>query len=488
MKKVLAIVLLLALCASVAVACCACDNDGTITVTVYSTMGIKLKATFESYIQEFNNMYPNIKVVHETPENKYETLHTNINAKLKNGYGPSIAYCYPDHVAAYMQSNRVVSLDSFINSTDKVPVGKFGNTEEYPIGWTQAEIDDFVSTFYNEGKDSYGDGSTMYSLPYAKSTEVLYYNKDFFTENKIEVPTHWFATTANVDDDKTSMEYVCKRILEIDTNCIPLGYDSDSNFFITMCEQYMALEEYKDRELYTSTTGEHYLFDNEVTKGFMTKWNELFRKGYLTTQGVLDGKYTSTLFTARTAAAPNAKCTYMCVGSTGGSTYQIPKENTFEVGIAPLPQMSTEPSRARVISQGPSICMLKTKNNRSADQQLANWLFAKYMVSCPELLIEYSMESGYLPALKSAQNNPVYLAHLAKANGREYISAAAALECQNVMYNCYTSATFTGSADAREQVGILFAKCLQMQPGAETLAQQMDKAFDTAIRTCKFNV
>ena len=76
----------------------------------------------------------------------------------------------------------------------------------------------------------------MYTLPFSKSTEVLYYNKTFFDANNLSVPDHWFSTGEN---DTTSMEYVCARIKEIDTNpnTYPLGYDSEANWFITMCEQ-----------------------------------------------------------------------------------------------------------------------------------------------------------------------------------------------------------------------------------------------------------
>ena len=94
----------------------------------------------------------------------------------------------------------------------------------------------------------------MYSMPFSKSTEVLYYNKTFFTEHNIPVPTHWFNESA---DDSTSLEAVCQQILAIDPLSIPLGYDSEANLFITMCEQIGSP--------YTTAVGsEHFLFDNDI--------------------------------------------------------------------------------------------------------------------------------------------------------------------------------------------------------------------------------
>ena len=66
----------------------------------------------------------------------------------------------------------------------------------------------------------------MYTLPMSKSTEVLYYNKTFFDANGLTPPTTW-----------DEMEALCNKIVEIDPYSIPLGYDSENNWFITMTEQ-----------------------------------------------------------------------------------------------------------------------------------------------------------------------------------------------------------------------------------------------------------
>ena len=44
----------------------------------------------------------------------------------------------------------------------------------------------------------------FYSLPFNKSTEVLYYNKTFFEENNLTVPTTW-----------DEMEEVSNKITEL---------------------------------------------------------------------------------------------------------------------------------------------------------------------------------------------------------------------------------------------------------------------------------
>ena len=194
--------------------------DGSaVTIKFGHTMGAKLQEVLNYHIGEFNKLYPNITVEHST-YGGWSDIASLINTEIMGDNQPNIAYCYPDHVATYNMSKSVVILDDLINST--IEVTRDDGTTEV-LGLTAEQIDDFIDGFYNEGMQ-YGDG-LMYTMPMSKSTEVLYYNKTFFDENNLSVPTNW-----------EEMEAVCAKILEIDPKCIPLGYDSEDNWFITMCE------------------------------------------------------------------------------------------------------------------------------------------------------------------------------------------------------------------------------------------------------------
>ena len=302
--------------------------DGSaVTITFYHTMGESLRNVLDYYIGEFNKMYPNITIKHEQV-GSYNDVRDQIKKELTTDAQPNIAYCYPDHVAMYNQTGKVVTLDNFIASTATVTRAD-GTTEI--MGLTQEQIDDFIDGYYNEGK-MFGDGK-MYTMPLSKSTEVLYYNKTFFDEHGLKVPTTW-----------DEMEQVCEQIKAIDPECIPLGYDSESNWFITMCEQYGSP--------YTSATGDHYLFDNETNRNFVARFAEWYQKGYVTTETIY-GNYTSGLFNGSDDIR-----SYMGIGSSAGATYQRPKANAdgtypFDVGIATIPQVDA--SNPKVISQGPSI-------------------------------------------------------------------------------------------------------------------------------------
>ena len=435
-------------------------NGEKVKISFYHTMGANLREVLDDYIIEFNKLYPNITIEHKQV-GSYDDVRNQISTELTVGAQPNIAYCYPDHVALYNLANAVTNLDNLIDSTIEV-TRKDGSKEI--LGLTQEQKADFIQGYYNEGRQ-FGDG-LMYSMPLSKSTEVLYYNKTFFTENNIPVPTHWFSEGA---EDTTSMEYVFSKIVEKDPNCIPLGYDSESNLFITMCEQIGSP--------YTSATGEHFLFDNEVNKSVMNRFREWYSDLYMTTQELL-GSYTSELFVAQTGTR-----SYMSIGSSAGATHQRPAKvdgaYPFEVGICPIPQMN--PANPKVISQGPSLCIFQDSNPQEV---VASWLFMKYLTTTVEFQAEFSMASGYVPVIKSVANNDIYKAEfLDKADGGDYIAALSAKICLEQESAYYTSPAFNGSSVAREEVGYLVSNVISTK--TENPYDMISKAFKKAVANCK---
>ncbi|MCF0261546.1 MAG: extracellular solute-binding protein [Sphaerochaetaceae bacterium] len=425
--------------------------DGSaVTVKFYHTMGSNLSTVLDDYIVEFNKLYPNIKIEWEAI-GSYDDVRDQISTQIFVGSQPNMAYCYPDHVALYNMAGAVATLDNLINST--VEVKRADGSVEI-LGLTDAQKADFIEGYYNEGKQ-FGDG-LMYTMPLSKSTEVLYYNKTFFDANNIPVPTTW-----------EEMEKTCAMIKAIDPNSIPLGYDSEANWFITMCEQY--------NSPYTSATGDHFLFNNDQNKAFMKMFRDWYTKGYLTTQK-LYGAYTSGLFTSTSGIT-----SYMSIGSSAGASYQRPTANAdgsypFEVGITTIPQVSS--TNRKVISQGPSLCIFDKANPMEV---VASWLFVKYLTTTVEFQAEFSMVSGYVPVIKSVAENEIYADFLASADGGANVTALSAKVCLEQEDAYYTSPAFNGSSTARDQVGALLAKCLTLKTDAE-----INTAFADAVDECEY--
>ncbi len=437
--------------------------DGSaVTIVFYHSMGAKLQGVLDTYIEEFNKLYPNITIEHSSMGD-YDGVRDQIKTALTAGNQPNIAYCYPDHVALYNVAKAVVPLDNFINST--IPTtDALGN--EGVLGFTAEQIADFIPGYYAEGT-AFDEAGTMYTLPMSKSTEALYYNKTFFEENGLEVPKTW-----------DEMKALCERIKEIDPDCVPLGYDSEANWFITMCEQYGSDYTSLDED-------DHFQFDNEQNRDFVKMFREWHQEGLVTTEAIY-GSYTSGLFTA----TEGQRC-YMVIGSTGGASYQTPPKDgdgnpLFESAMATPPQVN--PDEPKVISQGPSLCIFKDDNPQEV---VASWLFVKFLTSNPEFQAAFSMASGYAPVIQSVQENEVYKAWLAEANGYNNMTALSVKLALSQSNAYYVSPAFNGSSVARDQVGKLMQDALVYGKDDNSITEadidaKIQKLFKDAVAECEY--
>lgn len=423
------------------------DTNTDVTISFWHTMGDKLQTQLDGIIERFNQVYPNITVNHEQIGG-YPDVRDNILKNIPVDATPNLAYCYPDHVALYKDARVVRTLDDYINDS------RYGIAEGT-----------IVDGFYGEGQ-TFGDG-LMYSLPFVKSTEVLYYNANFFAQHadKIKVPTTW-----------EEMWEVCRVIKEeIDPSSTPLGYDSESNWFITHAEQY--------GHQYTSSStkidgvdvgvGGHFLFNNKGNRDFVAELAEYFGKGYFTTEEIY-GAYTSGLFTAATNKS------YMCIGSSGGASYQT--SSAFTTGVTSVPQAEANVAGRRdaVISQGPSICMFKKAN---AQEELASWLFLKFLTTDVKSQADFAKASGYIPVSKAAQESDEYQAYLDTAAGNAAgITALVASVAVEQSDKYFTSPTFVGSSQARDEVGSILIKVLSAK--AQGKNPDIDSIFADAVNAC----
>ena len=432
--------------------------DGSkVEIMFYNTMGQKLRGVLDSAITRFNELYPNITVKYDASSGDYNTLLDKLSTEIQTGQQPNMAFCYPDHVALYNQSGAVLPLDDFLpdGAFNDMTVTNSKGTES--LGLTQEQVNDYIDAYYEEGR-VFGDGK-MYTLPFAKSTEVLYYNKTFFEKNKDKVSEPTSEMTWDQIFD------LCKEIKKIDPNCTPLGIDSEANLFITLCEQYGSA--------YTSATAPYYQFNNQTNKDFVTKFKGWYEANLFTTE-TINKSYTSNLFKEQKS--------YLSIGSSAGAQYQAPalKDDgtaDFEVGIVTIPQI--KPATPKSISQGPSVCLFK---NEDPQKVLASWLFTKFITTDLQFQASYSIQSGYVPVIKSVFENDVYKEHLASSTGYEGgITAFSAKVCKQLVDSngYYVSPAFLGSSKAREQVGILMVAAIT---GTKTI----DKAFADAIQECEY--
>ena len=180
----------------------------------------------------------------------------------------------------------------------------------------------------------------------------------------------------------------------------------------------------------------------------------------------------------------------MCIGSSAGATYQCPTAvggvYPFEVGVAMPPQMNK--NEPKVISQGPSVCIFKKSN---PNEVLASWLFAKYLTTSIAFQGQYSSVSGYVPVIKSVEQDPIYQeTFLDLADGNLFLPATC-VQVSNEMARMnayYVSPAFNGSSMARDEVGQLMQYCFANTLGlgddgiASYIADEFDYRYDRLVR------
>ncbi len=464
--------------------------DGSkVNVSFYHSMGQALGTILDDCIASFNEMYPNITIT-ETSFGDYPGVRDQIKTELSTMRAPSLAYCYPDHVSLYHLSNAVLPLDGFIESTLTV---KAADGSESILGLTQEQKDDYVPFYYEEGRmfgDRDGDGvNEMYTLPMLKSTELLYYNKTYFQKNNL------MSYVEDAEGNPISMTWeqmgtLCQTILDIEAAqeggakmnpCIPLGYDSEANWFITMAEQL-------DSGYTSNAEDNHFVFNNATNRQFVETFRDWYDKGYVTTKAIF-GSYTSDLFTQSDLRDENTgkkkTRSFMSIGSSGGASNQCPdpdanKQYPFEVGVTMIPQAN--PENPKMISQGPSLCLFKKQNPQEV---AAAWLFAKYLTTTVEYQARFSMQNGYTCAIQSVLSSPIYNeGFLQKANGNQYLQAACIDLTMQYKNYYYVSEAFNGSSQARDDMETLMKKCFQTPLGKDqTAAQLIESLFNDCYNT-----
>lgn len=287
-----------------------------------------------------------------TYQGGYGDLHAKVVAALSAGDAPHMGQAYGNNIIIYTQSEKVVQLDQYIFD----PTYGVEDWEDILEG-------------YRKENSSYPDGK-FYSLPCNKSTEVLYYNKNFFEEHGLTVPTTW--------DELKETAMAASDIL----GAPAFGYDSLQNLFITWTQQAGGQ--------YTNAEGEVF-FNSPEAREALQYFVDGVEGGYFRTAG--EDRYMSGPF--------NDQVAVMFVGSTSGSKYVGSDE--FEWDSAQVPFGKEK----KVIQQGSNMFMLES----TPGEQLATFEFMKYITST-EVTAFWAMNTGYLPVRTSARESEEYKAYV----------------------------------------------------------------------------
>ncbi len=292
--------------------------------------------------------------VNATCQGGYSDCHNKIVSALAAGTAPNIGQAYNNNMMTYMPSGKLMDLTDYLQDD-------FGITAE--------ELAQVVPSYLKENR-AFPDGKT-YATSLGKSTEVMFYNKTFFDEHGLEVPTTY-----------EELAEVAKQISQI-TGRPSVGFDSMDNLGIYGPVNFGAR--------YADVDGNLYLFDEDnidATMEFYRWWQKGIQEGYFRTAG--EDQYCSGPFSNGTIIA--------YIGSSAGTAYILP--DGFECAVTYSP-VGVNPA---VIQQGGNFCGFSTGDPLV---DLATSIFLEYMYDA-EASGLYAANTGYAPSSKAGLETQAY--------------------------------------------------------------------------------
>lgn len=414
------------------------DPDKTYEITFWAKNenNATQRQVYADAVAQFEALYPNIKVTLRNFTD-YGEIYNNVITNISTNTTPNVCITYPDHIATYMQGENVV-----------VPLDAFVNHEKYGLGGSELKFDspteeEIIFEFYNEGKI----GGVQYALPFMRSTEACYVNKNLLESLGFTLPeilTWDFVWEVSEYAMSLGKDSKGNYLANGQSTFIPCIYKSTDNMMISMLKQLEAP--------YSTESGRIEIF-NDITKDVLYEISKHAKSRAFSTFKI--SSYPGNFLNS-------GQCIF-AIDSTAGSTWMgcdaplidIPENQLakFETVVMTIPQYDAE--HPQMISQGPSLCIF---NKEDSGEVLASWLFAQFLLT-NEVQISYSQTEGYIPVTSKAQNSTEYQDYLSRAgeNNELYYNvkiSASKLLIDNIE-NSFTTPVFNGSTSLRNAAGEL---------------------------------
>lgn len=409
-------------------------KEYNITFWAKNDTNITQSNIYKKAISDFEAIYPNIHINLKTYTD-YALIYQDVITNIATDTTPNVCISYPDHIATYMKGNNVVvNLDGLI--TDK----------GYGLGGEKLLFDgpakeEIVPKFLEECKI----GASYYALPYMRSTEALYINKDLVDKLGYEIPEIvtwdyiWEVSEAAMKQNADGTYVVNGQ-----TTLIPFIYKSTDNMMISMLKQKHAD--------YSDANGNVLLF-NDVTKELL----------YSIAPHAKSKAFSTFKISSYPGNYLNAGQCIFAIDSTAGATWMgtdAPNSDIcsddirkFETVIRPIPQFDT--ADPYMISQGPSLCIF---NKEDEGEVMASWLFMQYLLT-NEVQISYSQTEGYIPVTTKAQTAAEYQSYLSAEGTDNDLHYKVKIQASKLFLNnidhTFVTPVFAGSASVREAAGEL---------------------------------
>ena len=342
------------------------DKNGKIELTWYYPVNVggAITKTIESLASQYTKEHPNV-VIKPVYTGDYDETRTKVQAAVKAKKVPDLAVALSTELFTFKDLDAIQPLDDLIKADS--------DGQEYIDGFYPA----YMANSRTENK--------TWSIPFQRSTVVMYYNKELFRKAGLDPeqpPTTW----DELRSDARKLTISGKQ----------WGVELPSTVSTYWIYQALALQNSTDRSNLMNENGTKVNFDTPDNVEALQFMTDLSHKDNVMPTGTIDWKTSPTDFINQKTAI---------LYQTTGNLTNIKKSAKFDFGVAFLPKSK----QYGTPTGGGNFYIFKGISDAHTK---ASWDFVRWMTT-PERAAQWSIDTGYVAPSKGAYDTDVMKKYIA---------------------------------------------------------------------------
>lgn len=336
-----------------------------VDLTMYYPVAVGGPVTkiIDDMVQRFHKENPDIKIEAVYAGNYTDTM-TKAMTAMKGGQPPQLSVLFSTDLFTLMDENAIVPIDELAGEDGK----------------------EWLSSFYPAFMENGRINGKTWSIPFQRSTIVLYYNKDAFKEAGLD-PEKPPATWAE-------MAEAAKKLVKKDAsgNVTRWGIEIPSTGYGYWMLQALAIQ---NGQKLMNEAGNKTFFNDKKTVEALQYWVDLSAKEGVMPKGAVEwGTLRADFVEGKTAM----------MWHTTGNLTAVKEAAKFNFGVAMLPAKEQRGSP----TGGGNFYVFKSA---TPEQQKAAVKFIRWMTA-PERAAEWSIKTGYVAVTPAAYETDTMKAYV----------------------------------------------------------------------------